>query len=114
MEQLYKLIKTISSNNFITKTDGIFIPIDNINKSLLAKHRDAINSLCTDADLQFNTIPPKTVEVDEPQYSDSGDFIGLEKVTKFVVDDKGYEQKGGFWIGKSRNTLDAFAQALGG
>ena len=111
MEQLYKLIKLISPNNFITKDNGIFIPIDSVNTKLLDKHREDINTLCAQSDLQFSTIQPQTEDLQAPQYDANGEFTGMETVTKFVVKNN-YEQKGGFWVGKSKNTFDTFAQAL--
>ena len=111
MNKLYELIKLISSNSFIVCADGVFIPVDNVATALLDKHREDINTLCAQSDLQFSTIQPQTEDLQAPQYDANGEFTGMETVTKFVVKNN-YEQKGGFWVGKSKNTFDTFAQAL--
>ena len=112
MNKLYELIKLISSNSFIVCADGVFIPIDNVATALLDKHREEINTLCAQNDLQFSVAPPTTEEVQQAKLDDEGRMIGMETVTKFVKKNN-YEQKGGFWLGTANTTPDAFAKALG-
>tara|TARA_R110001599_G_scaffold25387_1_gene90952 strand:+ start:175 stop:513 length:339 start_codon:yes stop_codon:yes gene_type:complete len=111
MEELYEFIKLISSNNFITKAKGIFIPSANVNHELLSQHRDDINSLLVQHDLALSEIKPKFEDKQVAQFTDEGEYAGLKTESSLVVVN-GFEQAGGVWIAKSKSTLDAFSSAL--
>ena len=112
MDKLYELIKLISSNSFITLDGGIMIPIDNVSTSLLDKHREDINTLCAQYDLQFSPIAPKVEEVQQAKFDANGEYVGQETVSKFVKKN-GFEQKGGYWLSASLDTPEGFAKSLG-
>ena len=103
-DKLLKLIKLISNNNHRVIPDkGIVITKENINHSMLAKHRDEIGSLCVQLDKVFNHNQDQFETVTEFLMDDEGNFKPTQ-VERYKKNRKGWDLKESIWIGANTST----------
>ena len=103
-KKLLKLIKLISNNNHRVIPDkGIVITKENINHSMLAKHRDEIGSLCVQLDKVFNHNQDQFETVTEFLMDDEGNFKPTQ-VERYKKNRKGWDLKESIWSGANTST----------
>tara|TARA_R100001594_G_C3965014_1_gene246327 strand:- start:9 stop:359 length:351 start_codon:yes stop_codon:yes gene_type:complete len=112
-EQLFNLIKLVSGNNYRFITDkGFLIRKEDINHSVLAEHRDELNTLCAQNNMKLNHNEDQFDEKDVPSFNDDGSFKGMEKEKVYKLNRRGYEMRESIWIGKIDTELEEEALAF--
>ena len=103
-EKLLKLIKKISNNNHrVVPGKGILITKENINHTMLTKHRDEIGGLCVQLDKVFNHNLDQFETTTEFLMDDDGNFKPTQ-VEGYKKNRRGYEMKESIWIGANTST----------
>ena len=111
-EKLYHLIKLISNNNFrVSAGKGIFITKENINHTMLEKHRDTIGELCVQTNNLFRHNLDQFETVTEFLMDDEGNFKPTQ-VEKYKKNNKGWDMKESIWVGKNTNTTEDVLSVL--